>query len=154
MIYALLMDAAVVCVSACWCFFKRQQIRIFLFYLFRVHLFSVGGEGGGELSINADLCRLAGWEWFGRKEPLRVKEWLLMGFYSWTRERVATSQCVFMCVCVCVFKTVSPGWLSSCWNNHLYSTLNLRRNFNTWSVFYDRNISCCFCINFFYFFYV
>lgn len=60
---------------------------------------------------------------------------------------------VCVCVCVCVFKTVSPGWLSSCWNNHLYSTLNLHRNFNTWSVFYGRNISCCFCIDFFFFFF-
>lgn len=52
MIDALLMEGAIVCVSACRCFFKRQQIRSFFFVLFGVHLFSVGvgwraGGGGG-----------------------------------------------------------------------------------------------------------
>lgn len=76
---------------------------------FKAHLFSVEGTS----AINADLCRLAGWKWFGQKEPLRVEEWLLMDFYSWTRER---GQWPFR-VCVCE----SPRWLSSCRNNHFKS---------------------------------
>lgn len=123
-IYLLLIEAAVtymcvcLCVSACAdASSKSWQIRRLFF---KAHLFSVEGK----LSINADLCRLAGWKSFGRKEPLRVEEWLLMGFYSWTRERgqwaaslsLSLSVCVFVCMCVFV--------LLSCWNNPFKSLSN------------------------------